>query len=548
MITVVIGPPTAGKSTYVAEHARTGDVIVDYDAIAKALGFAADHDVEGSIRLVTRSARVGAINRIVDGLDDDAWIIATKPKPFRLLAYAKAGAEFVIVDPGREECLRRAKLQSRPPGVFAAINDWYDDPPVLPGADGGPKAMLGKTAGVADMADAVYDAVEVYVERQMRPMRGLATTNRQDIEACTAMLCVMETEVKDLRSVNGDLVERLVDLTERLSILEAREAIAGPQGPAGADGAPGVAGARGEPGEAGPAGPQGPPGQDGVAGLAGESGPKGEPGEMGPEGPQGPAGQDGLAGADGAPGEMGPAGPQGDMGPEGPAGRDGLNGAPGADGAPGEAGPAGPQGDIGPAGPAGLDGASGAPGEAGEPGPAGAQGERGLEGLPGAPGRDGRDGMAGAQGERGLPGPQGEAGPVGLRGDRGEKGDPGRDGASVADMDFSSPDGGRTFVFSIEGGDTVLTNEVQTRNTIWQGVYHEGETYQPGDLVTLGGSMWHCNLETTERPGEAKAAWTLCVKRGRDGKDGKDGDRGERGPEGKAGRDLTQIAPDGTRY
>jgi integrin beta 3 len=135
-----------------------------------------------------------------------------------------------------------------------------------------------------------------------------------------------------------------------------------------------------------------------------------------------------------------------------------------------------------------------------------------------------------------------------MRGERGEKGDPGRDGASVHSIDLTTPDGGRTFVFSIEGGDEVLVNEVQTRTTIWQGIYEEGRTYQPGDIVTLGGSWWHCNLETTERPGEAKAAWSLTVKRGRDGKDGKNGERGERGPQGPAGRDLTQIAPDGSKF
>lgn len=34
VITVVTGPPCSGKSTYVRTHARPGDIIVDFDAIA----------------------------------------------------------------------------------------------------------------------------------------------------------------------------------------------------------------------------------------------------------------------------------------------------------------------------------------------------------------------------------------------------------------------------------------------------------------------------------------------------------------------------------
>lgn len=53
------------------------------------------------------------------------------------------------------------------------------------------------------------------------------------------------------------------------------------------------------------------------------------------------------------------------------------------------------------------------------------------------------------------------------------------------------------------------------------GVYVDGRTYERGDLVTYGGSAWHCNEATTARPGDGAKGWTLMVKRGRDGKDGK---------------------------
>lgn len=43
----------------------------------------------------------------------------------------------------------------------------------------------------------------------------------------------------------------------------------------------------------------------------------------------------------------------------------------------------------------------------------------------------------------------------------------------------------------------------------------EAREYQPGNVVTDGGSMWHCERKTQLRPGD-NDAWRLCVKRGRD--------------------------------
>lgn len=52
----------------------------------------------------------------------------------------------------------------------------------------------------------------------------------------------------------------------------------------------------------------------------------------------------------------------------------------------------------------------------------------------------------------------------------------------------------------------------------YRGVFNEGQAYVRGDVVTSGGSMWHCDAaRTTEKPGTGKS-WTLSVKRGADGR------------------------------
>lgn len=55
---------------------------------------------------------------------------------------------------------------------------------------------------------------------------------------------------------------------------------------------------------------------------------------------------------------------------------------------------------------------------------------------------------------------------------------------------------------------------------IYRGVFKSEGSYQPGDTVTWGGSLWHCDETTADKPGEiGSKGWTLATKRGRDGKD-----------------------------
>jgi integrin beta 3 len=211
-----------------------------------------------------------------------------------------------------------------------------------------------------------------------------------------------------------------------------------------------------------------------------------------------------------------------------------LEGREAPAGPPGPPGPPGPQGEPGPVGPAGP------------PGEAGARGEPGPEGPPGVPGRDGRDGLPGAPGE---PGRDGKDGIDGKDGRDGIDGKDGRDGLSVADADFRAEDHGRILVFSLSAGDIELVNEIETGIPLDRGVWQDGRAYRYGDMVTWGGSKWHCYAtETTARPGEKSDDWKLSIKRGRDGKDGERGPPGPPGPAGKDGRDLTQVGPDGSKW
>lgn len=50
----------------------------------------------------------------------------------------------------------------------------------------------------------------------------------------------------------------------------------------------------------------------------------------------------------------------------------------------------------------------------------------------------------------------------------------------------------------------------------YAGVFVSGKRYELGEIVTWGGSAFHCQRETEATPGEGSADWQLMVKHGRD--------------------------------
>jgi len=48
------------------------------------------------------------------------------------------------------------------------------------------------------------------------------------------------------------------------------------------------------------------------------------------------------------------------------------------------------------------------------------------------------------------------------------------------------------------------------------GAHVPGKTYDPGDIVSAGGSAWYCGRTTTTAPATTAPDWTLMVRRGRD--------------------------------
>jgi hypothetical protein len=140
MLTVVIGPPAGGKSTWVQEKAKPGDIVIDFDRLAVALtGPGGDpHDHAPAVAGVARAARNAAIEvAIKHAAQVDVYLIHSSPGQQRMAEYRAMGANVVTIDPGRDVVRQRAKGE-RPQRMFAVIDEWYRGQKAM-ATEGGPR-------------------------------------------------------------------------------------------------------------------------------------------------------------------------------------------------------------------------------------------------------------------------------------------------------------------------------------------------------------------------------------------------------------------------
>lgn len=123
-ITLVYGPPGAGKSTYVQERRKPGDLVVDYDLIGHALGSDDRHghqEIHGTIN-AARNAVLNKIRRGDTGADT-VWIISTNPNAVAMFPHHQA----VLLDPGGEVSRGRAIEGGRTASALELHDRWRSE-------------------------------------------------------------------------------------------------------------------------------------------------------------------------------------------------------------------------------------------------------------------------------------------------------------------------------------------------------------------------------------------------------------------------------------
>lgn len=125
-VTLVYGPPCGGKTTWVAERSRPGDVVLDFDDIARQYGSKRQWRHDPAIAAQAESVMRHRM-RELKNFDGVAFIIRAAPT---LAQRAEIDGMVGLTDavacvPSVGACLARARRDRRPEGTVGAIRRWF---------------------------------------------------------------------------------------------------------------------------------------------------------------------------------------------------------------------------------------------------------------------------------------------------------------------------------------------------------------------------------------------------------------------------------------
>lgn len=126
---IVYGPPLAGKNTLVRDMYVYGDIVVDVDALWRAITLEDEYIKPNNIRFNIFKLRDELFEQIKTRYGNwyDAYVIGGYPEKYERERLAKQlGAELIFCEATKEECLKRAHENKRPERWLDYIELWFE--------------------------------------------------------------------------------------------------------------------------------------------------------------------------------------------------------------------------------------------------------------------------------------------------------------------------------------------------------------------------------------------------------------------------------------
>ena len=129
---VVYGAPASGKTTYVKQHKKPGELVIDLDFIKHAISFEWKTEVQKNLLNIALAMRECAYN-LVERREiecQNVWVVAGLPRrEERMSLMERLNAEMIFICTSRDECIQRALQDDErldKEKQLAIINKYFD--------------------------------------------------------------------------------------------------------------------------------------------------------------------------------------------------------------------------------------------------------------------------------------------------------------------------------------------------------------------------------------------------------------------------------------
>jgi len=131
-VTLVCGPPGSGKSTYVREHMRPGDLVLDLDILWQALSGQDLYEAPTALLPYVCTARDALLAKLaIDHQRPHAWVITSGAGLYeRERLASRLCATVVMLDVPADQCIERVRSDPRRKDIQrteAVIAQWWKE-------------------------------------------------------------------------------------------------------------------------------------------------------------------------------------------------------------------------------------------------------------------------------------------------------------------------------------------------------------------------------------------------------------------------------------